>query len=204
VDPSKKLVIVNKLGAPSRQGEEQAVLVVLNQLLETRPSLQVVHLPEGTIDGGDVLFTGNMVLIGNSHRTSLEGIKALEKILSEFDLPVVTIPVVSGLHLKSCCSLIDKGVILISDNVAGKHIRGEIERLVPAENALQFIVIPDAVASNVLRIGHNIVIQDGFPLSEAILSGYAALKGFTIHKLNMSEFIKADGALTCCNVLLDI
>lgn len=145
-----------------------------------------------------------MVLIGNSHRTSMEGIKALEKILAEFNLPVVAIPVTSGLHLKSCCSLIDQGVIIISDNPAGNHIRSEIERLVPTENAFQFIVVPDGVASNVLRIGHNIVIQDGFPQSESILSDYAASKGFTIHKLNMSEFIKADGALTCCNVLLSL
>jgi dimethylargininase len=197
---AKRIIVINRMAAPTRQGEELAVASTLRLLCETHLSLKIVDLPSGNVDGGDVLFTGDCVLIGNSHRTDKEGIESLTSLLGPLDLPVFPIQVKSGLHLKSCCSLIDNGVIVIADNESGREVRSQIESLpIPFD----FIVVPDGPASNVLRIGMHIVIQEGFAESQQILSAYAELRGLTIHKLQMSEFIKADGALTCCNVFVD-
>lgn len=64
--------------------------------------------------------------------------------------------------------------------------------------------MPEQTASNILSINDNIVIQDGFPNSEIIFNNLAEKNNLKIHKLNMSEFIKADGALTCCSVFITI
>lgn len=50
---------------------------------------------------------------------------------------------------------------------------------------------------------HAAPMQGGFPRSEALLERLCGERGLTLHKLpRMSEFIKADGALTCCSILL--
>lgn len=200
----KKLFIVNKLGAPSRRGEELAVTAILRLLAETRLSLQIVPLPSGTVEGGDVLFAGECALIGSSHRTTKEGIESVSAILEPLGIPVFSIPIICGLHLKSCCSLISNNVIVIADSDAGRQVRAEIEKNVLSSFHFDFLTVPDEVASNVLRIDSHVVIQDGFPESESILQAFADAHGLSVHKLNMSEFIKADGALTCCNVLFDL
>lgn len=43
--------------------------------------------------------------------------------------------------------------------------------------------------------------QEHFPASEAIIRPLCEAAGMTLHKLDMSELAKADGALTCCSVL---
>lgn len=48
------------------------------------------------------------------------------------------------------------------------------------------------------------ILQNGFPKSEAIIRDACRERGLTISKLHMSEFIKADGALTCCSVLFSM
>lgn len=197
----RKIVVISRLGAASRQGEEADVRSTIQLLADIRPSLSIVDLPSGTVDGGDVLFTGDRVLVGLSHRTNAEGIASLRTILEPLDLPVHAIPVSSGLHLKSCCSLIDNSVLVISENEAGSAVRREIEA---AGLEFEYLIVPHGPPSNVLRIGNHILVQDGFPESTEVLESFAAFRHFKVSKLAMSEFIKVDGALTCCSILLDL
>lgn len=197
----RKFVVLSRAGAPSRQGEVDGVRATLQYLSETRPSLSLLELENGTIDGGDVLFTGDCVLVGNSSRSNAEGIASLRSIIEPLGLPFHAIPVSQGLHLKSCCSLIDDSVLVISDDEAGRKVRAGIEA---TGLTFEYLTVPQAPPSNVLRIGNAIIIQDGFPESEEILVSFASLRNLSVYKLNMSEFIKVDGALTCCSVLLDL
>jgi dimethylargininase len=104
-----------------------------------------------------------------------------------------------ALHLKSVMSAFDRETILFGDCRAARKIARELEDLLPSKH--EFVFVPDPVASNVLSLGRHVVIQDGFPGSEAVLSELAAQRGRTLIKVAMSEFIKADGALTCCSLL---
>lgn len=197
----KKMVVINSSAAPSRRGEEEALRSTLIAISESRPSLMVTNLPNGTVDGGDILCTDTCVFVGKSKRTSKEGIESLKALLTLADLTVHEIPIEHGLHLKSCCSLITPGVIVVADNDAGRDVRTKIEAL---QLPFEFLVVPDGPASNVLRIKNHIVIQNGFPKSEEVLEKYAAEHQLTVHKLTMSEFIKVDGCLTCCSILIDV
>lgn len=73
-----------------------------------------------------------------------------------------------------------------------------------ANAPLTFIYLPDSIAANVLRIGPNVVMQEGFPESEALVSQLCKERGLVLHTLCMAELIKADGALTCCSVLFKL
>ena len=42
----------------------------------------------------------------------------------------------------------------------------------------------------------------GFPLSQPTIQKACDSEGLTLHTLDMSELAKADGALTCCSVLV--
>lgn len=204
-DNAKRVIVVNKLKSPSRQGEEAAVHEAVLQLAKANPSspLEIIELEKGHVDGGDVFFVGVAVLVGITTRTDPVGFESLKHTLEKhLGIPVYSVPVEHGLHLKTNCSLIDEGIIAIADNEAGKSIKHTIEAHVPVR--FEYLVVPDGPASNVLRIDDNIVIQDGFPKSEAIIRAFAEKRGLQIHKLTMSEFIKADGRLTCCNVLLNV
>lgn len=58
-------------------------------------------------------------------------------------------------------------------------------------------------ASNVLRINSALIVQEGYPESEAILQQYYTAAELNLVTINMSELIKTDGALTCGSILLD-
>lgn len=190
-----KRAAISFLGAPERRGEEVLIEKTLGELgIETIR----VHQP-GTIDGGDVLFTGRHLFIGLSRRTNEFGAIQLKKIFGE-SIPVSNLKVEGTLHLKSVMSAFDPHTILFADSAAGRLIASQIEAKFP--NAYEFVYLPDAVAANVLSIGNTIVIQDGFPESEEILVSLALKRGKKVRKLQMSEFVKADGALTCCSLLI--
>jgi dimethylargininase len=190
-----KRAAISFLGAPERRGEEALIQKTLTEL-----GIETVKINQpGTIDGGDVLFTGRHLFVGLSRRTNEFGAIQLRKIFGE-NIQVANLKVEGTLHLKSVMSAFDPHTILFADSAAGRLIAAQIETKFPG--AYEFVYLPDAVAANILSIGSTIVIQDGFPESEEILVSLALKRGKKVRKVQMSEFVKADGALTCCSILI--
>lgn len=189
--------VISRMGALERRGEEEAVEKVLEQL----NGYKIVHIDApGTMDGGDILFTGKHLLVGLSHRTNACTLHQLQQIFLG-TVEVVGIPVVEGLHLKSVVSFFDGDTLVVADTVAGMRVKEEIDAATNC--AYAFLVVPDSVASNVLRVGSALIVQEGFAASEAVLKAHCESKSITMIKLNMSELIKADGALTCGSLLIN-
>jgi dimethylargininase len=183
---------ITLLGAKERRGEEALVREALQRL-----EIQTIPITGGAIiDGGDVLFTGRHIVVGLSKRTNKEGAEQLARIFPEF--PVVTATVNGSLHLKSVLSAFDQETILFGDCVAGRSILAQLSEI-KSNYSVKFV--PDSVASNVLNLGQSLIIQDGFSRSEKILRDLANQRNMKVITLNMSELIKADGALTCCSLL---
>ncbi|RMD96959.1 MAG: hypothetical protein D6812_16105 [Deltaproteobacteria bacterium] len=179
--------VVTRPGAPSRQGEEEAVAEVLCALGTT-----CLQMPEGaTLDGGDVLFTGQELFVGRSRRTNDQGIAFLAEAFPEFPLYPIDLP--SGLHLKSVVTQIDEHRFSLYRGA--NSIFAEIERVNPEYHA---IMIPDAAAANCLVIGRTILHLAPYPESASV---FASL-GLQMVPLEMSELSKADGGLTCLSILL--
>jgi len=143
------------------------------------------------------------LLVGLSKRTNYEAVLQLRDIFNG-SLKVFSIPVIEGLHLKSVISTFDSRILILGACQAGAYIADEIQKQSELKDNYSLIFVPDPVASNVLRIGTTLIMQEGFPMSEKVLQDLCDERGVKLIKLNMSELIKADGALTCCSILFQI
>jgi N-dimethylarginine dimethylaminohydrolase len=165
--------------------------------------------PPAQLDGGDVLqLTGtSTLLVGMSKRTNSEAVRQVQQHLPGHR--VLGIPVSHGLHLKSAVTALDGSTLLFADNKAGWALSQELLKQQPDVKtgdggSWQHVLVPDAICANVLLIGrHHVVMQSGFPRSEKLLEELCAAQSLQLHKLPaMTEFIKADAALTCCSIII--
>ena len=187
--------VISIMGARERRGEEIPVAKSLKKL--GLKNIIPLRSP-ATMDGGDILFTGNHLFVGLSSRTNAEALKQLEQIFSD-RIRVFGVPVTEGLHLKSVISFFDSSTLIVADSAAGHSIRDRINEVVPG--AYEIVQVPDQVSANVLRMGSTVIVQKGFERSENILKELCDRKGVSLKTLDMSELIKADGALTCGSLL---
>ena len=97
------------MGAASRREEPSRVEPVLRRYRE------VVRIePPATIEGGDLLRIGRKLLVGQSCRTNAAGITALVEIARRHGYVVETIPVHGCLHLKTACTALPDGSLLLN------------------------------------------------------------------------------------------
>ncbi len=175
------IAIIGRFGEPSRRGEEEVLLRDLGRKFQTR---RIV--PNGTLEGGDILVTEHAVFVGLSSRTNEEGIRQLKSHLSNLELkPVPT----RLMHLLSGVTYLTERMLVICPS----HVQ---ESSFPG---FEFIKIPqeELYAANTLYLGDNkVLIPQGYPKTRAKLTE----GGFEPIELNISEFWKGDGALTCLSL----
>lgn len=143
----------------------------------------------GTLDGGDVLMLGDRCLVGLSQRTNAEGIRQLGKILEALGIVVEAVGLpTSCLHLKSGVSDLGDGVILAVPELADS----------PSLGGLKVLVVPvgEEYAANCLRVGETILLPSRFPQTFELLTRH----GFQVDGLDVSEFRKMDGGLSCLSL----
>ena len=177
------IAVITRPGAPSRQGEE----ISLQPFLEYyRPLFHIQ--PPGTVDGGDVLMVGNHFFIGLSERTNHEGASQLSSFLTDAGHTSETVPVASGLHLKSSVSHVGDDILLLTRALADH----------PAFSIYQSIVLdPDEeYAANTLFINEALLMPQGFPKTRTKLDNL----GRRIIELDVSEVRKMDGGLSCMSL----
>lgn len=192
-------VIISRIGAPSRRDESRAVATAFHKLQQAGRPLKIRELEApATLDGGDVLQMGRHVFVGLSQRTNAAAVEQLQELLP--DRIVIAVPVSDGLHLKSVLSAGDDKTLIAAEDAAARPMVEAIMKALPQD--ARCLRVPDTIAANVLRLGSAILVQDGFPKSRSILQNWVDEWKGELIALNMSEMIKADGALTCCSILL--
>jgi len=188
--------ILNILGHPSRRSEVDGILPVLKQL-----GFTIIQMKEpACLDGGDVLVTGKEIIVGLSSRTNEEGVAVVRSAFSNYKVRAIS--VAEGLHLKSALSALDEDTLVVSATTGGQTMLSEIQT--PENPIYKVVTVPDITASNVLRICNTVLVQDGYPESEKILQKEIEARGLVMKLVRMSEFVKIDGALTCCSVPLKL
>jgi dimethylargininase len=178
------LVVITQPGAPERLGETKAIA-------ETLKAKNPVHLTgEGRLDGGDVLFCADRVLIGLGKRTNKEGAEQLRAALQSYDsqIKVDFIPFDGMLHLKSGLTELAPGVLLRSPELQSDF------RFDFAETCL--VPAVESYATNVLPINDAILVIDGYPTVNDLAAQYYS----KVYVLEMTEFQKMDGSLTCLSL----
>jgi dimethylargininase len=173
--------------AVHREGEQSAVIAHLQRRHE------IVTLPPGaTLDGGDVLHTTDLTYVGRSSRTNAAGAAAVRDFLAPRQ--VVEVPVDRCLHLKSAATWLGNGTLLAAldlIDVSGFDV-ARVMFTAPGEDK----------AANTLRIGDRLLMLNGYPATAATLREFAAEHRVRLSPLDMSEFEKGDGSLTCLSILL--
>ena len=186
---TRRGAIVTRPGAPSRRGEVESIR---EALVGFAPSLGEIEAP-GTVDGGDVCEIDYRFLIGISSRTNEEGARQLAALLATQGYEATSVDVRGVpqlLHLKSGLAALDDGRLVAISALAGRdELRGyPVVRVDERES----------YAANCISINGRVLIARGFPLLESAL---VALR-YEVLTLEMSEFRKMDGGLSCLSLRL--
>lgn len=182
-----KGAILTRPGAPSRAGEVTAVGAALERWF---PELEGIT-PPGTVDGGDVCEVGSHFFIGVSQRTNPEGAAHLAWWLAArgFGSSLIDIRGMPGmLHLKTGLSWLGGRRLLAWGEIAGhESFRG-----------WEVVEVPkgEEYAANCIRLNDAVLVAGGFPETAALLSGL----GHDVVAIEMSEYRKMDGGLSCLSV----
>jgi len=179
--------IITRPGAVSRQGETAEIRSVLARFFSTMNDI----VYPGTVDGGDVCEADRHVFIGISHRTNEEGARQLSQFLAADGLTssFVDIRKLQGLlHFTSGMSYVGNRLIVAIGELAKEKAFRDYDVI---------LVDPDeGYAANCVAVNGHVLVAAGCPRLAASLER----RGLVIEPLDMSEFRKMDGALSCLSL----
>ena len=183
----EKRVMITRPGHPSREGE---VAPVRERLSAYFGQIDTIEAP-GTVDGGDVCEAGDTVYIGVSHRTNETGARQLGDWLEKLGKRAVLVDIRaidSILHLKSGMSYLEDGRFVAIDELLAPLALPDsaVERVDPAE----------AYAANCVRVNDSVLFPTGYPRLQERLSA----RGYSLALLDVSEYRKMDGGLSCLSL----
>ena len=177
------LAVLTRPGAAARRAEITGVVQAIEPL-----GLRTACIQEpGVLDGGDVLQVGNAVYVGRGGRTSGEGIRQLRSLLAPLGRTVIAVPLGNVLHLKSAVTALPDGTFLV------------LPELVPAGLFPAVRPVGEEGGCRVVPLGGDrVLIAASAPRTAGLLEDL----GFTPVVVDISEFEKLEGCVTCLSVLL--
>jgi dimethylargininase len=179
---TKEVAIITHPGDPARLGEEQKI----SEILAQHKAIQTIKAP-GNLDGGDIMRVENHFYIGITKRTDEKGASQLSDFLSKYGYTSSLIPVKNLLHLKTGVAYLGNGNFIAVDEL---HKKIESSKVILLDN-------DELYSANCLRINDYLLIPKGFPKSKKQIETL----GYSIIEVEMSEFRKMDGGLTCLSLL---
>ena len=140
------------------------------------------------MDGGDVLRIGSSVYVGISGRTNRAGADQLRAIVEPWGLRLHSVEVRGALHLKTACTAPGPNTVLLNPAWVDPG----------AFPGVDVIEVPsgEAFGANVLPLEREVVVSASAPRTREILER----RGFTTRAVDISEFEKAEGGLTCLSL----
>jgi dimethylargininase len=180
--PSAALIC--RLGAESRLPEVDAVAAEVSKF---RQVLRVE--PPAMIEGGDVVRLDGSILVGRSCRTNSAGIEALRRLAEPVGFTVTEYKVHGCLHLKTGCTYLPHGALLANRNWID----------LPSDAEVHDVAEDEPWAANILLAGSTIIAAGNQPKTNRMLRDL----GFEVIAVDISEFQKAEGGVTCLSILID-
>ena len=178
------LAVLARPGAVERRAEVAGTEEAVRAL-----GLEVARIEEpGTLDGGDVLTVGTTLYVGRGGRTNEEGIGALARAVAPRGFDVVTVPLRDVLHLKSAVTALPDGTVIAAD-----------PSLVDTAPLPPLLTVPEEAGSHVVPLGGDTVLMASSAPRSAEL--FADL-GLEVIAVDIGEFEKMEGCVTCLSVLV--
>lgn len=202
--PTPTRAILTRPGAASRAGEVESMRAAFDQFV---PELDIQQIqPPGTLDGGDVCEAGAHYFIGLSERTNETGAKQLAQFITAHGYtagyvdiqprPLGALTSSSAaslrdsrlLHLKSGLAYLENNRLVVTEGLAERKEFAEFER----------VLVPrgEEYAANCVLVNDHVLVAAGFEQFERKLRAL----GYRTLALDMSEFQKMDGGLSCLSL----
>ncbi|MBY8999897.1 MAG: hypothetical protein KGD64_03190 [Candidatus Heimdallarchaeota archaeon] len=172
---------ITRMGVQSRRGEDEEVEVVLKDYFEINRATD-----PATIEGGDVIHLPDRLISGISQRTNELGTKQMQDWLQ---VKVDTITNPNIVHLKSYMKYLGNNTMITIEEY-DEH---------PLLKGINLLIIPmeEYYSVNCLAINNTVIMSNKFSYAQEIVSN----AGFEVISLEMSEFEKCQGSLTCLSIL---
>lgn len=180
----RDLAVLMRSGAEERRGETDGLAEVL---AAEGYRIAAIEAP-GTMDGGDILTHGDQVWVGLGGRTNQAGVDQLATLLGETGARVSGVPLTKVLHLKSAVTALPDGTVI------------GYEPLVDDPSTWPtFLAMPEEPGAHVVLLGGDTVLMSGAaPESAALLTE----RGLEVVTVDISEFERLEGCVTCLSVRL--
>ncbi len=176
--------IVTRPGNPKREKEAIRIKEIVKKFYSDVESVK----EPGQVDAGDIMMARDHYYIGLSSRTNAEGARQVISILKRHNLTGATIEVESVLHLKTGVSYLENNNLLVCGEFIEKEEFNQF-------NLLK--VFPkEEYSANCVWINGKVLFPKGYPETKEIITKC----GYEIIELEMSEFRKLDGGLSCLSL----
>ncbi|MHA1134853.1 MAG: dimethylarginine dimethylaminohydrolase family protein [Candidatus Thorarchaeota archaeon] len=174
-------VAIARPAKASRQGEETSIEDALKDYKQTRR----IEAP-GTIEGGDVIHLEDSLISGLTQRTNIDGINQTSSWLG------VQIDVIEDfriIHLKSYVTFVGADTFVTTKHFAEHPLFSDYSKIIIPEH--------EDYAANTLTCNGSVLVPAKHFDSIQLLKD----AGFDVISLDVSEFEKCEGALTCLSIL---
>jgi dimethylargininase len=181
------VAVATRPGAKSREGEVAAVAATLRKYISSHEQIRA----PGTVDGGDICQADEHFLIGLSARTNEAGAAQLAAILARHGFTASTVDIrrnAALLHLKSGIAYLGERRFVVAPGFPSVLDMAGFEKIEVSAG--------EGYAANCVRVNDEVLIASGFPKLAASLAGL----GYRVRALEMSEFAKMDGGLSCLSL----
>ncbi len=179
-----KCAIIMRPGEKSRKGETESIKTLLPSFFS---NIEEIKSP-GTIEGGDIMMAGSHFYIGISKRTNKNGADQLIKILSKYGFTGSTIQLKNMLHLKTGLAYLENNNLLIAGEFVNNKAFNDFNRInVPEE---------ESYGANCIWVNDYVLVPGGYPKVKSKIE----LKGYKTISVDVSEFRKLDGGLSCLSL----
>jgi dimethylargininase len=178
------VAVLGRSGAPQRRAEQSGV----RQAVEAQGYRVVPIEDPGTLDGGDVLKHGRHVWVGVDGRTNESGVEQLRAAFAGHRVDVLPVPVSKVLHLKSAVTALPDGSVIGYPPLVD-------DPTVWAE----FVAVPEEPGAHVVLLGGmSVLMSAAAPRTARLLED----RGHDVTVVDISEFEKLEGTVTCLSVRL--
>jgi dimethylargininase len=179
------VAVLARPGAAERRAEVAGTEAAIGEL-----GLETARIEEpGLLDGGDVLQVGTTLYVGRGKRTNGEGIRQLRRHVAPHGRSVVPVPLREVLHLKSAVTALPDGTIVCAN-----------PSLLDTSPFPTLRAVPEEEGSHVILLGDGILLMAASaPRSAELFHDW----GFDVIAVDISEFEKMEGCVTCLSVLVD-
>lgn len=181
---TKEFAIITNPGAATRRDEVIAMRPVIESFYDT---IYTITSP-GTLEGGDVMQLGKTFFVGLSTRTNAVGAEQFKQFAANHGYTTHIVPLKEFFHLKTGIVPIYEDTVVLAGEFIGNPLFESYKQILVDEDELY--------AANCIQVNDYVIVPAGFPKAKERIEA----AGLQTIEVQMSEFQKQDGGLSCLSL----